>query len=464
MIRLSLLLLVSLYICTPSETLADFGELVRRLPADANVLTLVDAERLVASDAYQSSVRGGVPPIAAAKGVAQYASASRWRLPSDESVYETTLVRLTNASAADIVERAGRAEQDTLLPAESIAIAVEPNLLGIYQPRDPQAASRWVSQSSGVQPSAYLGRAVGYTANAGTAVIFAIDTTDSLTRRSMQTWIDGEPFAGSKLLPADAAGQLAGLQGATLGVSVGDTISGRWRFDFDNSPGSLVPQAPGLMTAMLQAIGMGWDPFDGWQTTVDGNSLLMGGPIDLVQLRQMLMVMADVPVNLPMAATGQRLTAGGSGSVDNASTASKAYYDRLSGLLHDITHPEHSLITAGARAHYLDRYARGVDRLPILNVDPMLIDLAADVATRLRVQASRTRGNLIEAGTYSHRTNVSNNDTVDWYSGYGLSDAQVAANMARATSAKDGYAQKAQIADRVAEVRRAMTQKYSIEF
>jgi hypothetical protein len=453
----------------------DFVLLLDKAPSDSNVLALVNAKSIRSSEFYKAAVQSdGAAPFPGLESVNQFVAASRWRMPQGPALYETMIVYLDGISAKQVISQNESAGDASRFPAGTIPVALTGDTLGLYYPADRQAAMRWAESKPAELPSEYLAKGIGYAENNDTQIVFALDLDDSLSSASIRQWIESGPFAGAKQLNAQGAANLiASIHGCTMGIKFTDRAIASWRFDFGGDAKILEPVAKPLMLHLIDRMGLSLASMSGWDTSVNGNSMFIKGELGVSDVRVLLSVLAQSPETLDRLKLSP--DTGGSQNASLTKTdASKMQYDMLKKILRDITHPTQSILTSGAKAKYLERYAMKIDELPILNVDEDLLQTTAEIAMRLRVQAERLRGNQIQAGTYSNNSRDFGNDyNNNYYSGYnqsnygrqyGLTDQQVAQRLGRANSALTGAEQKKEIANMMAELRRTLTQRYQVEF
>jgi hypothetical protein len=126
----------------------------------------------------------------------------------------------------------------------------------------------------------------------------------------------------------------------------------------------------------------------------------------------------------------------------------------------------------------MERYARKIDRMPILNVDPELLTFGANVANSLRGMALTKRQGGVSYGVSTAGMGGGGyaNYAVDYgYLGGTVGDAYSGARASAAdrASMKAGAMADANYArvegfkgieDATADIRRKMTQKYQVEF
>lgn len=466
----------------PSSAAADdeFTLLVAKAPNDSNLLTLVNAESIRRSKFYEAAQKAeGEDPIPGLQSVNKYVAAARWRLPEGPAVYETMIIHLDGVSSEQVLAKldAGTADRmsENRMPEGMTPVSLAADTLGLYYPNDRQAAQRWAKNFNVSTLSDYLTMGVGYAENNGTQIVFAVDMDDALDPANLKTWFESNPFPGAnQLQPQGAANAVASLKGCTMGIRFTDRAVASWRFDFGAGASIFTPVAKPLMLNLVGRLGLSLNSMQSWKVNSEGNSLFMKGELDAAEVRILLSVLAQAPealdrMNLSdVPSESQTVTM-------SKSEMSKTNYDSLKKILRDITHPTHSILTSGAKAQYLERYARKIDELPILNVDENLVEACAEIATRLRVQSERLRGNQITAGTYSNNSgsqgmtgsyasNYGGYGAVGISRQYGLTDQQVAKNLGRAKSAKSGAEQKKEIMNLMADLRRTLTERYQIEF
>jgi hypothetical protein len=142
--------------------------------------------------------------------------------------------------------------------------------------------------------------------------------------------------------------------------------------------------------------------------------------------------------------------------------------------------------SSGQCALWYDRYAKKIDQLPILNVDPELLDFTAELAVSLRGLAGSYRQVGLQSAQYSA------NPTSGWVGastgsyayaggyGYGAAAyrpgrwavAKETGPSERSTAQRLGRAQASQVRSEkfqaldegMAKMRRSLTEKYGLEF
>ncbi len=154
--------------------------------------------------------------------------------------------------------------------------------------------------------------------------------------------------------------------------------------------------------------------------------------------------------------------------------SSLTYYRATDVLLKDL---KRELRGNKASSAIMERYARRIDRMPILHVDDDLLDYGSNLAETLRVIALSKRQGGIQSGVgtagmggggysnYSYGYGYSGNRG-DRYAGARASaaDRTTIKSQAMAESKNVRVEGAKLIADATAQIRRHMTQKYQVEF
>lgn len=442
----------------------EFGLLLSKAPSDSNVLALVNADSIRRSAFYQAATESdGEAPFPGLGSVNQFVAASRWRLPEGPAIYETMIVYLDGVAAAKVIANNESTDESSRFPEGTIPVALSLDTLGLYYPSDRQAAQRWANSNERSVQSDYLLKGIGYAENNDTQIIFSVDLDQALDPASLRQWIERAPFAGSNQLnPKSAANVIASLDGCTLGIKFTDRAIASWRFDFGAGADSLEPVAKPLMLNLIDQLGLGLASMRNWDTSIKDNSLFIRGELSVSDVRVLLSVLAQSPETLDRIKLSDQAPESLNRSLTKADST-LMHYGMLKKILRDITHPDSSILTSGAKANFLERYARKIDELPILNVDEDMLQVSAEIAMRLRVQAETLRGNQIKAGTYSNNYG-GGYSTSSYGRQYGLTSQQVQKRMGRANSAISGAEQKKEIGNMMAELRRTLTERYQVEF
>jgi hypothetical protein len=270
-----------------------------------------------------------------------------------------------------------------------------------------------------------------------------------------------------------------GIQGATLSVSLGTTAEGTLRVDFASDAKPFVNFARPMLFHALNNLGANIGEIEKWTTKIDGNSITATGRMSDTQLRRVFSLL-EIPSTKFSSLKGEDVES--PGSADQIAKRSKTYFSAINTLIEDLRKTLED--TRDNHAVWMERYARKVDRLPLLHVDKDLLDWGANVGETFRVMALSTRSSGIKTGVRkssvygNYQLNYHNTGGVA-YRGYnGVGYASSGYTTARKTSSIKNQIRTEERAkaktvryeswklmeDATATIRRKMTERYQVEF
>ena len=286
------MLLASLLV-NAHDAVAQFDDLIRRVPNNANAVALVNAERIFSSaiakrEDWQSdhekrfaAGQSSIPPHAT-----QMVLASQLDLEFMQPIWEVGLVRAESAPVPATIAReyGGAVDKVGTLPAvrlpdDSFIVRFSDQIVGAMAPGDRQQVSRWISMAStGLSP--YLQAGIGY-ADRGTELIIAMDLTDTVTAQDIEEKLksDFRDVVADNMDRSAMARVLASIKGVMLGVTVREQMVGKIRVDFGEDASILAPVAKPLLLAVLANRGAAIEEFDQWQVEVKGQQVTLGGEL-----------------------------------------------------------------------------------------------------------------------------------------------------------------------------------------
>ncbi|QDT67944.1 hypothetical protein MalM25_08530 [Planctomycetes bacterium MalM25] len=494
--RLALLASLALLAACPTSLLAgDFDPLMAKLPARSNVLVLVNAQKMFSCEMAKSEGwlrkyedNYSKSPLMLPPGAQRFALGADFDLAQMTAITESAAMRVADDLPMPAVARRVRGELETLAGLQAVAtpkgayvVKFAPSLFGVARPADRQRVSRWLRSSGGATSpnlSAYLTEAAGYTESAGTEIILAIDLTDAVSEASIANAMAASPvLADAKIDAAAAAKELAGLRGMTLGIRTTDRATGSLRVDFAAPIPTITPVAKELLLEVLGEAGLAIDGLGSWKLQTAETTFRLSGSMDARGLRRVFSI-------LDLDATG--VAAGGERPSDGETVnryVTQQYFESVKDYLHDLQRE------TGAKSYYtmarwFEKYARKIDNLPILGVDPELVDYAGTVVGQLRdaglaIRGAGTRTSSRSAGiqgssgyNYEYGDN-GYNTTIFSGSTYAqgqdaIRDADVQRRaiekQERAKSSTDAREIMRQVQEETSAIRRKMTQKHGVEF
>jgi hypothetical protein len=476
---------------------AQFDDLLRRIPPDATAIVVMDVKGIHQSpiavrrhwgqkheQAYMQSPLI-LPPEADRIVLAADVDASN----GFETKWEMAVMSLTEPIQMRSVARAESGYLDKLnglevawTPSNAYFVGFEEKTLGAMFPAARKDVSRWIGfaqRNKEVLISDYLMSAAKQV-NAKTQIVLAIDLKDVIDPRelseklSASTVLKGNTRKAEQLFPI-----MLGIQGATLSVSLGDTAEGTLRVDFASDAAPFVNFARPMLFHALNNMGANIGELEKWTTTIDGNSITATGRMSDTQLRRVFSLL-EIPSTKFSTLMGEDVES--PGSADQVAKRSKTYYSAVNTLIEDLRTTLED--TRDNHAVWMERYARKVDRLPLLHVDKDLLDWGANVGETFRVMALSTRSSGIRTGVRKSRVygnyqlNYHGTGGVAYRGNYGAGYASSGYTTGRKTSSVKTqirteerakaktvrYESWKTMEDATAAIRRTMTERYQVEF
>ena len=283
------------------------------------------------------------------------------------------------------------------------------------------------------------------------------------------------------------------LDGLRVGIRIGEKPFGKLTVDF-RAPVSSDPKTlKNLLLGVLADGGMMIDDLNEWKPEIQGTTFSLSGNLSSGGMRKILsLVESPAP-----AETAAKESPGDAAA--NKGKATLSYYKTVEKFLGDLKGDMRDMKTTGQTAVWCDKYARKIEKLPMLGVDPEMLDYGKFIATALRGGALNTRNTNIQAGAQQYQVAGNTGVAYDasYYGGYGYGrggyygggwyggpvagrataasavkqelNAEVDAKrvirtQARADIAGDLQSIKAQIVQASNDIRRKMTERYQIEF
>ena len=291
-------------------------------------------------------------------------------------------------SAADLIARQGgridtvRGQTVVVTPRNLLLVPIDPTHVAARQPADRHALARWVAAGragGGGRPSDYLLRALAGTRAPVTAALDLSDANDVVTLR--QRLQGTAAMAGRGPADLDAAARvLAGLKGVTLTVRVTTTIEAEIVLTFSEPAGVLAPVLLPLVREALESAGAGLDDLSRWSARVDGPTGLLSGRLTDQSFRLVTSPFFSPP-SLSAASPASSLAPATAGE-DPKAAASLTYFRGLSTLVEQMRSMKG--LDVKGRVKWYNEYARKIEALPMLDVDPDLLKLGPAVSGTFR--------------------------------------------------------------------------------
>lgn len=501
--RLQVILIAGLIAWIARPANAQFRDLVAKLPKSANSILLLNVTKAVNSPMgvregwkkrIEKSFDAGlirVPPQAT-----NYVIASQLDLEFMEPIWTAAVMDASEAVSVGKIAERRRGTVDSIdglaaaaLPNDTYVVRFALTTLGAMQPANRQAVTRWIreTQAEGKSElSPYLKAAAGYSDDAGTDIIMAIDLDGALSWERAAKFLNRHKET-LKLTDAerkDAATLLSGVQGLRVGIRLSDRPFGKLTIDFRTSPAGLESIAKPLILQAIADAGMKIDDLDDWKLEVGDKTLSLSGNLTTTGLRRALAVIESPTTSDSTAeevksqSTEKTLTAEAKASLD--------HYRAVVAMFDDLKKDMGSVANMASTQTYFDKYAKRIERLPILNVDPEVLKYSSFVAKSLRAASGSVRTMGIQSGV--RQAEIISSDAGTGYAAYGrygvyggyggvvttydpaaeakgiAEDRRVVRAEEKADMATNVHQIRASVIDATADLRRKMTQKYQVEF
>ena len=395
----------------PTNAEAQFGGLLPRVPPRANAIVVVNVDKILESPLSQKENWDGDRQQAHASGLTmipldadQLVMAAQFDYDFMQPTWEVALLNLQDevSTVKIAADRNGQVDRiadrnAVILPTDACLVQFAKTTVGVMRPANRQHVANWLRQtdSTGAQPdlTPYLGESVNYAVKGGTPIIMAMDLHDVMSPEMVADRAKKlESLKGSDIDARQLAEAVASVRGIALGVTVNERIVGRIKVDFDKDVSALAKVAKPLLLEVLANNSAMIDDFAEWEPRVSAKQISLGGTLSFSALQRIGSLFAAPP-----KLTASAPSAAGAGSQDSDSLkklASQQYFKSVVGLVDDLRQkPDTTGVkTMGQVGIWFGKYARRIDELPILNVDPALLDYGAFVASALRQAESTLRG------------------------------------------------------------------------
>jgi hypothetical protein len=515
----SALCLISAVALTTSpvcSSAAEFAELARYLPSDANAVVVVNAAALYASpigqreswkakyaDAFEASPLL-LPPSAERCVLAAALDFSTLQPDWEAAAIEASI----DPSTGDIARRRG-GSTDSLagvaavwLGGKTCVLKFAPRTFGLMTPATRQEAARWAqrakaNESSNFSPfpessdlSPYLRQAIGYADTVGTELILAVDLSNTFHEAKLRAAAtQSDVLKDNNISPDQAAAMLASIQGVKMGVLVGDRLNGRLQLDFSQDVGPLAAVAKPLVLRIVAKAGAMLDEFNNWTADVQDKSIAIKGELTPDGMRRIFSLLSLDAGKLESAEPAVEASAAPT-SADAAKEAmgkaSLRYFRGVSKYIEDIQRLQRANSLDQA-VMWIENYARKVERLPARGVDPELVEYGKYVAQTFRSivdQASGLADQLDAQGSGPVVTNYRigmlptartvnyGGDYARQYVPYGYADVDPQATQETLQKTQDQIYQAVQSAQQALSqlaadhetVRKKLTERYGLPF
>lgn len=479
------------------ECLADFKTMAQRLPMESDAIIAINLAKVLETPyAIENKWAENVAdawarkPVMIPPGSIRLLMASGLKADAMESAWELSLVEMKAVPPLEtlIAGEGGHLDRvwdrnAVVSPVNAYFVPMENNVLASITPGNRMMVSRWVRaevKPEGNLRSPYL-RGIAAALSEDTHIVMAMDLDGAVSApKAHQAMVETnvKELEGKNL--TGIASALSTLKGVTLFVRVTDKLNARAVVDFTKDVGPLGPVAKPLAIAVLDRVGFPLPDVGNWTFTVKGSQITAEGPMSDTGLRLLVgMIQTPIPA-ATVAGAGSSTASGASGGAApppaaaplDPAQASLRYYKAVSGMIDNMKLP--SSMSAGATT--LRQYSKRIEQLPILKVDPLLVEWGTMVSFKMRQAAGV--GVMTQSDINSRVAGERSSDYGGYYydesGNYGSTESWAASNT-RERSRSVALAEKAEGQKQIvgliedlstsrAQVRSKMVAKYNIEF
>ena len=468
-----------------AEAQGRFDDLLRRIPASANALMVIDVKAVHSSplavkegwnDRHQAAYVKK-PFILSPESDRLVLAAQMNPNRNFEQAWELAVMSLTESLSMNSIARAEGGYVDKIAglsaawtPSDAYFVSFEPKTMGVMHPAHRQAVSRWADysrQKRAVAVSPYLKQAVGMV-NGSTQIVMAIDLHDVVQPHKLKEALkESELTSGSEAKQREWAKIISGIQGVTLKVQIGNTARGTLQVDFAEDTAPFGKDARDLVLNVLDKYGAGIAEMREWKAKAQDYSVVLEGNLTTSGMRRLFSLL-ELPSSKFSDLKDE--SPGDSGDTQSMVKSSQAYFKSVSTLLDDLR--KEFRTNRDARKSYaavfMERYGRRIDRLSILNVDEDLLAYGARVAETLRSASISKRMAGVRSGV--RKSQVYGNYSYN-YNGNGYHSARKSSSVRtqvrreeQAKASQVRFESGKEIADATAAIRKTMTRKYMVQF
>jgi hypothetical protein len=484
----------------------EFQDLVNQIPRSANAVVILNMEKAKQSplglkENWSAKVERAfedglvrVPPQAT-----RFVLASQIDFEFLEPLWEAAVIELGEDLSTAQIGRMRSGTPDTIegLPAiarpnDTYLVKLAPKTLGAMGPANRQAIVRWIRDVRKPSPpplSPYLQRAAVYSDKTGSEIIMAIDLDGAFSFEQVVKYLKSKEKRlqqwGTNL--QELTKLLYSVRGLRIGVRIGEQPSGKIVIDVREDASVAAAFAKPLLLQILADRGAAINDLQSWTAKAEGNEISLAGNLSSSGLRRLLSVVDSPAADAPAAEA--KPSPGELPALQAA--ASLKHFKAVTAMAGDLKADMKDSKNLASTAFWFEKYARRIERLPILNVDDELLKYSAFVAGQLRQASLSVKTMGIQSG--ARQAQVLGADvspyavaTSRWgrYGSYGgsagargvavydpMAEVKAVGAERRAIRAEEkGIAAtdvqqiRQAIIAATADIRRKMTQKYQTEF
>jgi hypothetical protein len=507
--RLPIFCCVFLALSTAALAEEEFDRLVHLLPRSANAVMLLNVDKAIASpmgkfegwkENLEKMFDAGVtrvPPQAK-----RFVLAAEVDFEFLKPLWEAAVVDSRELISMSEIAKRRKGTIDTIeshaaiaLPEDVYLIQFDDTTLGAIGPANRKLATSWLRDiEAGLKLSSYLDRAAYYSDTSGSEIIIAVDLDGAFALESAVAYLKTKPgVVSGQFTIQQAAAFLAGVKGIRLGIRLTQPPTAAVAVDCGEEIELSAEIAKRAMLQVLADSGTLVPEMRDWTPAVKGTQATLSGKLSKSGLRRFLSLIesptASQPASTTASATKSPIESPSETSLDPQQQMAQAtlkHYKSVVDMFDDLKGDMKDAANLAVTSTYFDRYAKRIERLPLLDVDPSMLDYSGYVAGELRAAAGAVRTMGIRGNSRQHQINY-NDIEYDYAYGYragwyGESSVAVPVNDGvgavkavgaerrkiraeeKGVAATDVHQIRANVIDATSKIRRAMSEKYRINF
>ena len=473
------LIVFSLAICltfvtAPVEVQGNpWKEMLLSLPAEANAVALIDLDQLRNAVTEKGNDQEMAPVIEridkiVPRTIRRMVIAASVNLDTLEADWEVSVGNITKSRSIENLAESLDGYVDEIEKEKVVRSKrgfyvrmVDPSKIGLLQPADRRLLSKWIRNTKDFALAPALAEVVDKPHDRD-ALFLALDLTDAISRRAVRDRLETSELPNLPSRDFDrAANDVSSVRLISFSASVQHGLRGRCSVQFAHKPSLSADVLKGLLLEVLDRRGATMPDLATWNARVEEFSLILSGPLsaggmdDVVSFLSSPGLLSHQELNISHAEESR------SDSPDQqAARATKAYFHSVTSIVDRLRNG--SAKTQGQRAMWNDRYARQIDQLPILYVDPEMLDFGSKVSVLLRGSGRVIRESNLQVGASKNQSSYNDGNY------YAVNDNQAYNAQLQAHARLKGtgtyLSNLEEIDNRAAAIRRAMTMKYKVEF
>jgi hypothetical protein len=495
--KISLTFAIALMVTTRCRAGEDFDDLLRRIPAQANMIACCDVAALQASPlgsskAWQdrrrhtytglAAIPGSIKRIVVAGHLDPSSLGTGWQIAVAQTRDDVTTEKLAQIESGTLDQIDNK---DIVLgPRNAFYAVLDSQIVGMRRPANRQETARWL-RSIRNQDQPTVSRYLQVAASRITPkvqFVLGIDLTDVFDPQGLKRKLGTcRTMSSSKADIPGLAKLISGMQGLMLTIGVEERMTGELRLDFTGDVRPYAQHLKQLVIESLDSMGAHLEELTEWSGAQTANTYTLRGNVteDMAHLLVSAIIRPSAVIRSePVAAAGAIDT-----NSDPKAAASATYFRALKEQLDLLKNCKARSFKQLGMWYW--KGAEQIDDLPILNVDPELQTLGMQISATLKglsnlAQQTNSYTKIAEMNAVTQLTTVPVNYSGAHFgpwggAGYsytvpGLAVADntgTVSNLIARNSASEGAIRTdtwKNIDTAVSQMRQKLTSKYNMEF